>query len=89
MMALLRLLVILAISLSGIAPALAQKSNPPTALPSARDIRQQQQLQEMRERSKQRAEQKGQRQNSLGGAKLPPQGGRTLTRPPGNAPLRR
>jgi hypothetical protein len=88
MTALLRLLFGLAIGLFGIAPALAQKSNAPTALPSARDIRQQQQLQELRARSKQQAEQKGQRQNSLGGAKLPPQGGRTLTRPPGNAPRR-
>jgi hypothetical protein len=81
------LLLGLALCVPVLAPVFAQKSNPPTALPSARDIRQQQQIQDLRERSKQRAEQKGQQQNSLGGTRLP-QPGKPLTRPPGNAPLR-
>ncbi len=81
------LLLGLALCTPVIAPALAQKSNPPTALPSARDIRQQQQIQDLRARSKQRAEQKGQQQNSLGGTRVP-QPGKPLTRAPGNAPHR-
>jgi hypothetical protein len=82
-----RLLLGLVLCVPVIAPALAQKSNPPTALPSARDIRQQQQIQDLRARSKQRAEQKGQPQNSLGGTHAP-QPDKPLTRPPGNAPRR-